>query len=77
MRRPGAPFALVPASDRTSPSSDPHQRGLAGAIRADQRDDLLGRDGQMDVIEDVAPIARQMNVVEPQQPVRAGLGLAM
>ena len=34
------------------PGDDPQQRGLAAAVRADQRDDPAVRDGEVDAVED-------------------------
>ena len=48
---------------------DPHQHGLPGAVGADQRDDLLRRDRQMHMVQDLPAVEREMDVVEPQQPL--------
>ena len=48
-----------PAPRGEDPRGGTEQRGLPGAVRADQRDDLAGLDGQRDVVDHVeATVAR-------------------
>ena len=52
------------------------QRRLAGAVAAQQRDDLVLVQREVDVVEDVALAVERIDIVDRQQRVDAGGGLA-
>ena len=51
VRRRTSPDAHVPRVGSNQANQNTHERGLARAIRAEQSDDLPGRDDKVDAIE--------------------------
>ena len=53
----------------------PHQGGLAGAIRAQQGNAVTGIDVEIDALQQRGPVIAHGHFVQPQQVVRQGVGL--
>ena len=66
----------VPASARVEARDDPQQRGLAAAGRPEQRGQLAGRDGDVDVVEgdEVAELLGDAGDVDAHDVLSFGLG---
>ena len=64
--------------DRTPAAHEPadrvHQRRLAGAVRADEPDDLARRDVQVDVVDHDARAERHRQILDPDHGVERGAG---